>query len=102
MTAIYGHRWTSQFGDCNGAMEIWQKGLSDLTAEELGAGLRAMLNRDDPWPPSLPEFRGLCKPPRRDPAHEIVKLLPKPKPCPERAASAFSEMKNALSRRQTA
>ena len=96
MTAIYGHRWTSQYGDCNAAMEIWQKGLSDLTAEELGAGLRAMLNRDDPWPPSLPEFRGLCKPPRRDPAHKFVKLLPKPKPDPEGAASAFSEMKNAL------
>lgn len=98
---IYGHRWVSQFGDSHGAMSTWQKGLADLSREELGTGLRALLTRADPWPPSLPEFRQLCRPPQPHPAHVPVKRLPKPKPNPERAARAFQEMKSALNSERT-
>lgn len=65
MQDIYGHKWISAFGesDIDGT---WSIALGDLTPEELGRGLRACVERDDPWPPSLPEFRRLCRPPKRE------------------------------------
>lgn len=39
----------------------WGKALSGLTPRQLGAGLDACRLRDDPWPPSAPEFRALCE-----------------------------------------
>lgn len=58
MNEFYGHRWASQQGD--EPNDTWIKGCADITNRQLADGLRAMLNRKDPWPPSLPEFRVLC------------------------------------------
>jgi len=56
---IYGHKWTSQYGDKY--LESWAAGLSGLTAQELANGFRwCVTQRNDPWPPSLPEFRSAC------------------------------------------
>lgn len=93
---IYGHKWASQYGQSRTAMDTWQRGLRDLTREEISAGLRALLTRDDTWPPSLPEFRQLCRPPAPDPAHARYIALPKPKPDPERVASALAELRARL------
>ena len=62
MAEIYGHRWTSAYGDDAGASpgQTWAKGLAGLTAEQIGHGVTAALASADPWPPSLPEFRRLC------------------------------------------
>lgn len=63
MTEIYGHRWTATFGesaDSNPAAETWGKGLAGVTGEQLADGLRACITSADPWPPTLPEFRGKC------------------------------------------
>lgn len=62
MTEIYGHRWTSAFGeDCEqGAGPTWAKGLTDVTSKQLAAGISAAIASADPWPPTLPEFRSLC------------------------------------------
>lgn len=68
MAAIYGHRWTSAFGercdDDSGALTIpgdtWQRGLSGIGEHRIGAGLNACVISADPWPPSLPAFRGMC------------------------------------------
>jgi hypothetical protein len=35
-----------------------------MTADDLARGLHACLDRADPWPPTLPEFRALCLPPK--------------------------------------
>lgn len=63
MAEIYGHRWTSAYGetadDC-GAGETWAKGLAGVTGEQLGEGLKACVASADPWPPTLPEFRARC------------------------------------------
>lgn len=56
---IYGHKWTSQYGDKY--LESWTAGLSGLTGRQLANGFRwCMTQRNDPWPPSLPEFRSAC------------------------------------------
>ena len=60
MTRIYGHRWTSSFGD--GDDGTWAMGLHDILPTEIAHGLSACVTRDHDWPPSLPEFRHLCRP----------------------------------------
>lgn len=59
MTEIYGHKWTSSFGDSDDE-GTWAAGLADLSMEQLKSGFIACVRRADPWPPSLPEFRTLC------------------------------------------
>lgn len=62
MAAIYGHRWTSSYGDDPGSMagDTWAAGLSGLTGGQLARGLEACVASSDPWPPSLPDFRAAC------------------------------------------
>jgi hypothetical protein len=62
MAEIYGHRWTSAYGDDagKGAGVTWAKGLAGITAEQMKTGVESVLVAADPWPPSLPEFRAMC------------------------------------------
>jgi hypothetical protein len=58
MCEMYGHQWSSQQGD--EPNDTWIRGLSGLTAEQYGHGLRKLFDRTDKWPPNLVEFRQLC------------------------------------------
>ena len=58
MAEMYGHQWASQQGD--EPNDTWARGLADVTPEQFGAGLRALLKRAEKWPPNLVEFRQLC------------------------------------------
>lgn len=62
MAEVYGHRWTSAYGDDAGAStgRTWAKGLTGLTPTQIGHGLDAAIVSSDEWPPSLPAFRALC------------------------------------------
>lgn len=62
MAEIYGHRWTSAYGDDSegGAALTWAKGLAGLSPQQIGDGVTAALASADPWPPTLPEFRRMC------------------------------------------
>lgn len=68
MAAIYGHRWTSAYGDTPedtaGALTVagdtWRRGLVGITETRVGEGLTACLRSSEPWPPTLPEFRAYC------------------------------------------
>lgn len=62
MAEIYGHRWTSAYGeDCEqGAGSTWSKGLAGITGKQLAQGLSATIASADAWPPTLPEFRSRC------------------------------------------
>ena len=60
MAKIYGHKWTSSFGEADDG--TWLQGLQGLHPPQLAVGLRRCLDREDPWPPNLPEFRRLCLP----------------------------------------
>ena len=65
MADIYGHKWTSNYGDSDND-GTWAKGLADMTGEDLKRGFFACLQSGDAWPPSLPEFRVMCKPKSRE------------------------------------
>ncbi len=58
MAEIYGHRWASAYGA--EPSETWAKGLAGITPRQVADGLNACLRSADPWPPSLPQFRGMC------------------------------------------
>jgi len=45
------------------AVAEWADGLAGITAEQIKRGLDTW---DDPWPPSLPEFRAACLGKRRN------------------------------------
>ena len=60
MTEIFGHKWTSQYGDS--PLATWAKGLGKLSASEIAIGVNKCAASTMPWPPSLPDFRAMCEP----------------------------------------
>jgi len=65
MAAIYGHRWTSAYGeDANSiAGREWAGGLTTMTLAQIKHGIDACNDGRGPadgWPPTLPQFRELC------------------------------------------
>lgn len=69
-----------------------------LSLNELAAGVRACIDGGLEWPPTLPEFLTLCRPPRREnaAAYRAVPLLPAP-PCdPEKARAAIDQARERL------
>jgi hypothetical protein len=93
MAAMYGHKWTSNYGDADDG--TWLSGLVDLSPADLADGLRACLKRTDPWPPTLPEFRQLCRP-RREAIHREFKALPRPEGWREKGLAALQKIREAL------
>ena len=94
MAAIYGHKWVSSFGESDDG--TWLRVMTGITREQIAAGLRACLTREDVWPPGAAEFRRLCLPPRRDPIHREYKSLPKPPPNPALVEQSLTAMRSAL------
>lgn len=83
MTALYGSRWVLEYGNAqraDGELEVvadlWADALDGLNNDQLGAGLRACIDRDSGHPPSLPEFLRLCgyQPASRVPYHRAAAL----------------------------
>ena len=68
---LYGNRFESTYGPAlteSGSLQpiasTWAKALSGFGPDDLARGLRACLDRNDGWPPTLPEFRALCTAPK--------------------------------------
>lgn len=61
--ALYGVRFADMWRgtDIAYVKSLWAKALSGLSVREVRTGLDQC--RFKPWPPSLPEFLGLCRPP---------------------------------------
>lgn len=62
MGGLYGHQWTSAYGDDPGgtAGAEWYLTLQDLTREQIDAGLYVCRRSGDDWPPAAPAFRARC------------------------------------------
>ncbi len=58
MTRIYGHRWTSSFGETDDG--TWAKGLRGLSGDQIALGLSRWVVGGEAWPPTFPEFRAPC------------------------------------------
>ena len=102
MTAIYGHKWASQYGDSD-ADNTWAFGLDGVTGEQFADGLHHCISMsadrvrtgEEDWPPTLGEFRAFCtKPPY--PFHNNVPALPTPDVPKERKLAYIAEMRAAL------
>lgn len=63
MLLSYGKKFTDQWGVTDGdeLLNFWANGLADMTHSELKRGKDALATRE--WPPTLPEFRKLCRRP---------------------------------------
>lgn len=81
MSATFGHKWISSYGAM--PSETWLAGLVDMTPEELRTGLVACMTWEQEWPPTLPQFRTLCRP-IREVAHQVYQRLPEPEEHRER------------------
>lgn len=77
MQALYGAKFTQQWEglDPLEIQQAWGEELAGFTGSELSRGLDACKQR--PWPPTLPEFMTLCRPPILPEAafHEAVRGL---------------------------
>lgn len=63
MQMDYGKKFTDQWGALNSAAMAshWEYELDGYTPNEIQRGIIAMENKD--WPPTLPEFKKMCRPP---------------------------------------
>lgn len=62
LAAMFGHKWTSTFGEEVDPTGVWLTCLQDLTTQQLADGLSSIARSGREWPPGAPEFRALCLP----------------------------------------
>lgn len=55
----FGDMWAGSTVDA--LIDFWVRGLRGYTPREIKRGIEAMETR--PWPPTLPEFKAMCRPP---------------------------------------
>lgn len=63
MRLSYGTKFTDQWKDIDAEqmVEFWAKQLAGFSGDEIAKGLLAC--KAMPWPPALPEFMNMCRPP---------------------------------------
>jgi hypothetical protein len=63
MLLTYGKKFSDQWGgaDTDELIGYWAQELGSYTGQEIKRGIAAMESRE--WPPTLPEFKKLCRPP---------------------------------------
>lgn len=112
MAALYGHRWTSNYGTRDDG-DTWLHALRGVTPGQLADGIRSCVNRaaerrrvgDEDWPPTAGEFRAMCEEPvvasgmARDRRAQRLfrRALPAPPPDPAVVERELSRMKGLLS-----
>lgn len=94
MAKIYGHKWVSSYGEADDGS--WLTGLHDVAVEQIAVGLEKCRVSSDPWPPTLPQFRALCRPEKTPAYHRDYIALPKPMADKEKVADAIAEMRKVL------
>jgi len=60
MASMFGHKWTSSYGDQVDPEKVWQASLKGISQDQIKRALNLLAKRGDEWPPSAPEFRSLC------------------------------------------
>lgn len=59
MGSMYGHKWTTNYGEK--IDPLWARAMKAIPLNRLQIALARCGHRDDAWPPSLPEFIELTK-----------------------------------------
>jgi len=103
----YPMQWERRIGvderEIRNAMDVWAEVLHDLTVEELMNGFRALDETTPPYPPSVMEFKRLCRSQGDKPlsaAHRPFVALPKPKADKATALRSIEAMRRAMARRR--
>ena len=77
MQMLYGNAFKAKWGDIplRDMEDFWERKLAGFSREELGRGFKALAKQK--YPPTLPEFMALCRPPVDNVKayHEAVKGL---------------------------
>lgn len=60
MIALFGVRWSSQFGETPDATGQWRQTLSGISRQQVAEALNDIRNSGRAWPPTAPEFRAMC------------------------------------------
>ena len=70
LAAMYGKHWLDLWADVPMAdvKDAWQTELAGVTGDQLVAALKGL----GKFPPTLPEFVALCKPPATPAAHRLL------------------------------
>ena len=92
---IYGPLWTSRLGtqqQTDDMLRVWAEGLHGLTGDEIKQGLACLPD----MPPSLPQFRHLCRRYLTAAHRPFPKALPKPPPDYEAGREQIKKLKEAL------
>jgi hypothetical protein len=58
MSDLFGHKWTSSHDYTDNGS--WATFLDDLTATQFKAGIDALRDWTEAWPPSATDFRNMC------------------------------------------
>lgn len=108
MGSLYGHKWTTAYGDEADPDRVWQATLTGVSEEQIRLAMGELAKRGDEWPPSAPEFRRLCSG-SDEWQHKVMAAKDKeiaewPKALPlkktpeqqEKAATAIAEMRAML------
>lgn len=60
MSSMYGHKWTSAYGDIPDPDKVWYAILKDVTWYQMQFGMNKLADSGASWPPAAPEFKKLC------------------------------------------
>ncbi len=63
--AMYGTKLADQWAGANleQVKSTWAQALSELSRPEIVDGIQRLIRSGKPFPPTLPEFYGYCRPP---------------------------------------
>lgn len=83
--AIYGNRFATMFGDADPTevKATWSSELGGFEADDLRHALDTMRTAHQDFPPTLFEFRALCRDSRIRRAQSVPKIEAPPVPMPE-------------------
>lgn len=60
MASLYGHKWTSAYGEEIDPDGAWRATLIGIPEELVRKGFSVLAKQGNEWPPSAPEFRKFC------------------------------------------
>lgn len=60
MGSLYGHKWTSGYGDEPDPDGVWAATLMDVPWEKIMHGFNQVTKKGGEWPPAAPEFKKMC------------------------------------------
>lgn len=76
---LYGRQWLDLWAHVpmDGVKAAWAESLAGLTAEQVRMGLEHCQRGGAKFPPTAPEFAGICRGMRAEPAHRALLSAPR-------------------------